>query len=385
VGLLRLRMIRPWPTDAIRDALRGRRAVAVLRSESGSGAGRYLFQEIAACLYDEAIRPRALCSFIGAWEERISRKASSGRSSSRRRRPESGKGIGPVLLSQKRAPGDDPAAGAGRRTRIVKRRSYLVARSGFARYASRITKDDSHVATRDIKKIKQIPREEHVLPGTALCAGCEDWRHCGWLQRCWETTSLRECRRVFYHARGLSFHAVQGLVAVHHDGVGSAGAQGCARCSRCPDRQRPVAERRGSESRGAGGDGSTYDMALSSTSGAIYRGLDFYYFCYDNEAYGNTGMQLSAATPYGARTATSPCSLQHPSGAIQEKKDIFEIWRAHKPPYIATVAPRYPLDLEEKFARASKFTGRSCSSRSPPVPPAGCTIREKLPKWLNWR
>jgi pyruvate ferredoxin oxidoreductase beta subunit len=106
-----------------------------------------------------------------------------------------------------------------------------------------------------------------------------------------------------------------------------------------------------------GGDGSTYDMALSSTSGAIARNLDFYYFCYDNEAYGNTGAQLSPATPYGARTSTSPCSVHHPIGAAQEKKDIFEIWRAHRPPYIATVSPRYPLDLEEKFARAAKFEG----------------------------
>ena len=54
------------------------------------------------------------------------------------------------------------------------------------------------------------------------------------------------------------------------------------------------------------GDGSTYDMALSSTSGAIFRGLDFWYFCYDNESYGNTGMQMSSATPYGVRTRPHP-------------------------------------------------------------------------------
>jgi pyruvate ferredoxin oxidoreductase beta subunit len=105
------------------------------------------------------------------------------------------------------------------------------------------------------------------------------------------------------------------------------------------------------------GDGSTYDMALSSTSGAITRKLNFYYFCYDNEAYGNTGVQLSPATPYGARTTTSPCTVQHPAGTMQEKKDIFEIWRAHKPPYMATVSPRFPLDLEEKFARAATYQG----------------------------
>ena len=65
VGLLRLRMIRPWPADAIRRALQGRRAVAVLDQNLAPGQGGILFQEIAACLYHDALRPQALCSFIG--------------------------------------------------------------------------------------------------------------------------------------------------------------------------------------------------------------------------------------------------------------------------------------------------------------------------------
>ena len=65
VGLLRLRMIRPWPADAIRCALRDKRAVAVLDQNLSPGQGGILFQEIAACLYHEPLRPRALCSFIG--------------------------------------------------------------------------------------------------------------------------------------------------------------------------------------------------------------------------------------------------------------------------------------------------------------------------------
>lgn len=65
VGLLRLRMIRPWPADAIRRALVGRRAVAVLDQNLSPGQGGILFQEIGACLYHEPLRPRALCSFIG--------------------------------------------------------------------------------------------------------------------------------------------------------------------------------------------------------------------------------------------------------------------------------------------------------------------------------
>ncbi len=65
VGLLRLRMIRPWPADAIRQALRGRRAVAVMDQNVAPGQGGILYREVAACLYHEAARPGALCSFIG--------------------------------------------------------------------------------------------------------------------------------------------------------------------------------------------------------------------------------------------------------------------------------------------------------------------------------
>jgi pyruvate ferredoxin oxidoreductase beta subunit len=99
------------------------------------------------------------------------------------------------------------------------------------------------------------------------------------------------------------------------------------------------------------GDGSTVDMGLSSTSGAIHRGLDFWYLCYDNEAYGNTGFQASPASPLGSRTATSP------SGTPWAKKDIFEIWRSHRPPYVATISAHDAVDLAEKFERARPLRG----------------------------
>jgi pyruvate ferredoxin oxidoreductase beta subunit len=99
------------------------------------------------------------------------------------------------------------------------------------------------------------------------------------------------------------------------------------------------------------GDGSTYDMGLSATSGAIHRGLDFWYLCYDNEAYGNTGFQASPASPLGSRTATTASGMPGP------KKDIFEIWRAHRPPYVATVSSHDPVDLAEKVRRAQRFRG----------------------------
>jgi pyruvate ferredoxin oxidoreductase beta subunit len=99
------------------------------------------------------------------------------------------------------------------------------------------------------------------------------------------------------------------------------------------------------------GDGSTYDMGLSSTSAAIHRNLDFWYLCYDNEAYGNTGFQMSGGSPFGSRTATSP------AGTLQTKKDIFEIWRAQHPPYVATLAAHEAVDLAEKVRRGSEQRG----------------------------
>lgn len=89
VGLLRLRMIRPWPADTIRQALQGRRAVAVLDQNLSPGQGGILFQEIAACLYHDPLRPRALCSFIGGLGGKNISEGSFAPSSSRRQKRES--------------------------------------------------------------------------------------------------------------------------------------------------------------------------------------------------------------------------------------------------------------------------------------------------------
>ncbi len=99
VGLLRLRVIRPWPAEAIRQALQGRRAVAVLDQNLSPGQGGILFQEIAACLYHEALRPRALCSFIGGLGgKNISEGEFRAIFEQTAEAGVRGKGIGPVLL-----------------------------------------------------------------------------------------------------------------------------------------------------------------------------------------------------------------------------------------------------------------------------------------------
>jgi pyruvate ferredoxin oxidoreductase beta subunit len=101
------------------------------------------------------------------------------------------------------------------------------------------------------------------------------------------------------------------------------------------------------------GDGSSYGMGLASTSSAIERGLDFFYLCYDNEGYGNTGQQTSAATPHGARTSTDATG----AGYAGWKKDLFAIWAAHKPAYAATAIASDPVDLAKKIQRALSLKG----------------------------
>lgn len=101
------------------------------------------------------------------------------------------------------------------------------------------------------------------------------------------------------------------------------------------------------------GDGSSSGIALSAISAAIDRNLDFIHICYDNEGYGNTGQQASATTPRGARTATSRGAEGHPG----RKKDLFALWAAHRPAYVATVAAAEPLDLARKVARAMEMRG----------------------------
>ncbi len=101
------------------------------------------------------------------------------------------------------------------------------------------------------------------------------------------------------------------------------------------------------------GDGGTFDIGLQALSGAVERNEDFIYVCYDNEAYMNTGIQRSSATPWGAWTTTTP--LRHPKE--RPKKDIVAIMAAHRIPYTATATVAYPEDLISKFQKAKGIRG----------------------------
>ncbi|MCX8159804.1 MAG: 3-methyl-2-oxobutanoate dehydrogenase subunit beta [Candidatus Saccharicenans sp.] len=101
------------------------------------------------------------------------------------------------------------------------------------------------------------------------------------------------------------------------------------------------------------GDGGTFDIGLQALSGAAERNDDIIYTCYDNEAYMNTGIQRSSATPVGAWTTTTP--VKHYKK--ERKKDIIGIMAAHGIPYIATASVAYPEDMVKKFKRAREIKG----------------------------
>ncbi|MEB3825434.1 MAG: pyruvate synthase subunit beta [Desulfurococcales archaeon] len=99
------------------------------------------------------------------------------------------------------------------------------------------------------------------------------------------------------------------------------------------------------------GDGGTADIGLQSMSGAAERGDDIIYICVDNEAYMNTGIQRSGATPYGAWTTTTW------TGKKEHKKNVPLIMIAHDVPYVATASVGYPQDFIEKLRKAAAIRG----------------------------
>ncbi len=116
---------------------------------------------------------------------------------------------------------------------------------------------------------------------------------------------------------------------------------------------------------GWAGDGATFDIGLGAVSAAADRNEDFLYVCYDNEAYMNTGIQQSGATPKAAWTTTTPGRMPKKTS----KKDILSIMAAHRIPYIATASPSHPDDFLRKLEKAKSTRGFRFLHLFSPCPP----------------
>jgi pyruvate ferredoxin oxidoreductase beta subunit len=202
-----------------------------------------------------------------------------------------------------------------------------------------------------LRTIKDLPSTHLLAGGTAMCAGC------GGLQAVSQIQDVLGTNTIFVNAAGcMTLLSIYPFTPFRSSWLytsmasAPAGAQGvrdaldvllAKRRIEPPDDLQVVV---------LTGDGAAYGMGLASTSAAIDRGLDFLYVCYDNEGYGNTGQQTSAATPHGARTAESAA---YPGF----KKDLFSIWVANRPAWAATAVAAEPLDLARKIEKARSIRG----------------------------
>jgi pyruvate ferredoxin oxidoreductase beta subunit len=204
------------------------------------------------------------------------------------------------------------------------------------------------------KRMRDLPSTRLLGSGTPMCAGC------GGLEAIHEIYDVLGPDTVFVNAAGCMtllavypFTPFRGSWLYSAMASAPAGAQGIRDALDILLEKGRMAPDEDLQAVVLTGDGTAYGMGLSATSGAIDRGLDFLYICYDNEGYGNTGQQFSEATPHAARTSTST----GPRGYPGYKKDLFAIWVAHEPAYIATVIGAEPLDLARKIETAKSIKG----------------------------
>jgi pyruvate ferredoxin oxidoreductase beta subunit len=205
-----------------------------------------------------------------------------------------------------------------------------------------------------LQRMKDLPSTHLLGTGTPMCAGC------GGLGALHEIYDVLGEKSVFVNAAGCMtllsvypFTPFRGSWLYTAMASAPAGAQGVRDALDILKQQKRITAEEDMQVVVLTGDGSAYGMGLLATSGAIERNLDFLYICYDNEGYGNTGQQYSGATPHAALTSTSTSNIGYPG----YKKDLFAIWAAHNPAYVATVIGSEPLDLARKIEKARTLQG----------------------------
>ncbi|MEW6592504.1 MAG: pyruvate synthase subunit PorB [Candidatus Hadarchaeota archaeon] len=201
--------------------------------------------------------------------------------------------------------------------------------------------------------MKDIPEAELFAPGHAACAGCGcvlGIRHVlKALGRDVVVSMATGCMEVISSPYPQTSWRVPWIHAAFENAA--AVASGVSRALKVLGKSNVKAV-------AIAGDGGTADIGFQALSGAVERGEDMVYICYDNEAYMNTGVQRSGATPFGAWTTTTPIGKLL-RGEDRPKKDMPTIIAAHGAPYVATASVAYPLDLIKKVKKAVSIKGPS--------------------------
>jgi pyruvate/2-oxoacid:ferredoxin oxidoreductase beta subunit len=203
-----------------------------------------------------------------------------------------------------------------------------------------------------------LPEREYIMPGTRTCAGCGlPIAYRFMLKALGPKTivTLPACCLTILH--GIYPKTPVGINAVNNTFASTAAsASGLVAGLKATGREDYTVV-------AMAGDGGTFDMGIQALSGAAERGTNFIYVCYDNEAYMNTGVQRSSATPMGAMTTTTSVIPKQ-----QPKKDFIQIMEAHHLAYLATTSASYPTDLYDKFAKAKDIKGSRFIHMAIPCP-----------------
>ncbi len=199
--------------------------------------------------------------------------------------------------------------------------------------------------------MKELARENYLAPGHNACPGCGVSIAVRLILRAIGNNvivvSPTGCLETFTSPYGMSAWEVPWVHSLFENAPAVAsGIEAALQYKGNPDTQVVV----------IGGDGATFDIGLGSLSGMLERNHNILYICYDNEAYMNTGIQRSSATPLGASTATTPVGSKSYGEALP-KKNMLTFALAHNIEYVASAAIAYPRDLMNKVKRGLDVKG----------------------------
>ncbi|MBQ2679244.1 MAG: pyruvate ferredoxin oxidoreductase [Firmicutes bacterium] len=229
---------------------------------------------------------------------------------------------------------------------------------------------------------EQMSKPERFAPGHRLCAGCGAGIVCRAMMRAVDP----EDKAVICNATScLEVSSFQYPYTAWEDSYIHTAFENAAATASGVESAMKAMKRRGKlkgnfKVIAIGGDGGTYDIGFQSLSGALERGHDFTYFCYDNEAYMNTGTQRSSATPMFASATTTPAGIES-VGKKQTQKDITTIAVAHGVPYVAqTTLLGTFKDFHQKARKAIYTEGPAFVNVLSPCPRGWQYPAELLPE-----
>ncbi|ADM27949.1 pyruvate ferredoxin oxidoreductase, beta subunit [Ignisphaera aggregans DSM 17230] len=245
------------------------------------------------------------------------------------------------------------------------------------------------------RTVFDIPREELFAPGHGLCAGCIAGTIAKLLLKATGPNTIvvtpTGCLEVSTSMYPYTSWRVPWIHVAFENAA--AAASGIEAAIKALQRKGVLDPSKRINVVVIGGDGGTVDIGLQALSGMLERGHRVLYVLYDNEAYMNTGIQRSGATPIKAWTTTTPVGKVL-RGKLQPKKPIAEIVAAHRIPYVATANPAYYIDMMNKFKKGLMVEGPSfvhviqpCTTGWRFDPRYGIKIARlatETAMWINW-